>query len=356
MGPAPRGTVERAVAPEDRVDGRTEESVQIVLGMEVFVRVAELRSFARAAKALELTPSGVGKIISRLEAELGVRLFHRTTRHVGLTDEGAVFIEHCRRVLEDVEIARESLSGRDAAPRGRLRLSVPRALGRLVLVPALPGFTARHPEVSLDVSFSDRKVNLVEEGIDLAVRVGELHDSSLVARRIGGNQLVTLAAPSLLASRPIETLGDLALAPCVAFRGVTTGRERPWDFRVEGRPLVWHPRASVLFDDGEAMVAGAAAGLGVTQVPSYMADEALRAGALVEILVTSRPAPLPIQVIYPSQRNLPARTRAFVEFLVGLRDWGQGRPVPRGRRPGKRPAAQRALAAGTAPGGVATRG
>jgi LysR family transcriptional regulator, regulator for bpeEF and oprC len=244
--------------------------------------VAELRSFTDASRALGITPSGVGKSIARLETSLGARLLHRTTRRIGLTDDGAVFFEQCRRILDELESARGLMSNRGAAPRGRLRVSVPITIGKRIIVPELTRFLAEHPDVELDVSLSDRHVNLVEDGIDVAVRIGSLADSSLVARPIGRQQVVTIASAAYLAANGVASLGDLALRRCISFRLPSTGRERAWTFRLEGRPVEWRPRSFLTLDDGEALVAAARAGLGVTQVPSYMADDALASGELVE--------------------------------------------------------------------------
>jgi DNA-binding transcriptional LysR family regulator len=294
--------------------------VEIVQGMEAFVRAAEARSFTGAAKVLGMTSSGVGKAVARLEAELGVTLLHRTTRRVALTDEGAVFLERCRRVLEEVDRARASIAERVVAPRGRVRVSVPRFLGMQAIVPALPAFTAAHPDVSLDLSLTDRRVNLAEEGVDLAVRVGAIEDTSVAARRLGTVDIVTVASPSFLARTPIATLGDLALAPCVAFR-LASGRERSWSFQLEGRPVEWSPRAHVVLDGGESMVEAAAAGLGVTQVPDWIAADALARGAVVEVLAPLRPAPMPVHAIWLAGRKLAPRTRAFLDFVVSLPVW-----------------------------------
>lgn len=295
--------------------------MELVSGMVAFVRVAETRSFVAAARSLGVTASGVGKAVNRLEDELGVRLLHRTTRRVALTDDGAVFLEHCRRVLDEIASARESLVERGSVARGRLRVSIPVFLGMLVVLPSLPAFTDAHPDVLLDVSLADRRVNLVEDGIDLAVRVGPLNDSSLGRRRLGAVEVLTVAAPHVVARAKLSTLGDLAFAPCVAFRQPTTGRERPWSFRVGGREVDWSPRARLVIDSGEGMVQAAIAGLGVTQVPGHMAVRGLADGSLVEILPTMRPAPLPVHAIFLSAGKLPPRTRAFLSFLAALPGW-----------------------------------
>lgn len=304
--------------------------MELVSGMEAFVRAAEARSFTRAARELGVTPSGVGKAIGRLEAELGVRLLHRTTRRVALTDDGAVFLEHCRRVLDEIDEARAVIAHRSGAPRGRLRVSMPSFLALRHVLPALSTFTRDNPDVRLDVGLSDRRVNLAEEGVDVAVRIGDLVDSSLVAVRLGGMQIVTVATPALARELAIESLGDLAVSPCAAFKLPSTGRERPWVFTIDGRAVEWSPRAPIVVDGGEGMVAVAAAGVAVTQVPYGMAAEALASGALVEVLAALRPAPLPIHAVHLASRRVSPRTRAFLDFLVGL-DWPLA-PRPRSKR------------------------
>lgn len=294
-----------------------------------FVNAAELRSFTRAARVLGMTPSGVGKSIARLETSLGVRLLHRTTRRIGLTDEGIVFFEQCRRILDELDAARALMLNRGAAPRGRLRVSLPRTIGRCIFVPALPRFLADHPNVELDIGLSDRRVNLVEDGIDVAIRIGALEDSSLIARPVGQQQIVTIASPALVSDEPIESIGDLALHRCLSFRLPSTGRERPWTFRAEGRALELRPRPFITIDDGEGLVAAVQAGLGVSQVPSYMAEGALASGEVVEVLSHLRSRPMPIHAVFASRRNMPARTRAFIDFVTSLEGL---RPFPLPKR------------------------
>jgi len=287
-------------------------------GILAFVRAAEARSFAQAARVLDMTASGVGKSIARLEAELGVRLLSRTTRSVTLTDDGAVFFEHCRRLLDDLDAAHNLVSSRGIEAQGRLKISVPMTLGKLYIVPRLPSFIARHPQITLELSLSDRRVSLVDEGIDVAVRIGTLADSGLVARSLWHQQVITIAPPAFVAERPITTIADLSAHRCLQFRMPTTGRERPWLFKVGGAPFEWRPRVSVTFDEGEALVEAVRAGLGVTQAPGYMAQSALERGEVIEVLADHRPDPSPIAALFSSQRNLPARTRAFVDWLCGL--------------------------------------
>ena len=198
-------------------------------------------------------------------------------------------------------------------------MSIPVTIGKRIIIPELARFLAEHPDLELDVSLSDRRVNLIEDGIDVAIRIGSLADSSLVARPVGQQQVVTIASAAYLAKESVASLGDLALRRCFSFRLPSTGRERAWTFRLEGRAVEWRPRSFLTLDDSEALVAAALAGLGVTQVPSYMADDALASGELVEVLPHLRPHPDPIHAVFASRHNLPARTRAFVELVTSLR-------------------------------------
>lgn len=298
--------------------------------IRTFIEIADQGSLTKAAETLDLSRAMVSRHLDGLERWLGTRLLHRTTRRVALTDDGAVFLEHCRRVLDEIDEARAVIAHRSGAPRGRLRVSMPSFLALRHVLPALSAFTRDNADVRLDVGLSDRRVNLAEEGVDVAVRVGELVDSSLVAVRLGAMQIVTVATPALAAELGIESLGDLAVSPCAAFKLPSTGRERPWAFTIDGRAVEWSPRAPIVVDGGEGMVAVAMAGVAVTQVPHGMAAEALASGALVEVLAPLRPAPLPIHAVHLAGRRVSPRTRAFLDFLAGL-DWPLA-PRPRAKR------------------------
>lgn len=287
-------------------------------GIIAFVRAAELGGFTRAAQVLGITSSGVGKSISRLEADLGVRLLQRTTRRISLTDDGALFFGQCRQLLEDLESARSQLSHRSVSPRGRLRVSMPMTIGKRLIVPYLKTFCERYPEVRMELSFSDRFVNLVEENIDVAIRIGALSDSSLVARAIGRQQIVTVAGAGLPGVKNVHTVDDLKELPILVFRMLSSRRERPWRFRDGEQVVEFHPMPSMLIDDGEALVASARAGLGVVQVPDNMVDDAIAAGDLVELLPAMRMPSDPINAVYVSQKHVPARIRAFIDFLAQL--------------------------------------
>lgn len=290
-------------------------------GMTAFLAFAETAkrgSFAGAARELGLSPSAVAKAVARLEADLGLRLFHRTTRQVSLTGDGTELHERCRRVVDEMEALRDEAQGVRGAPRGTLRMNMPITWGRLFAVPRLAALAARHPDLRLELSFSDRYVDLVREGLDAVVRVGRLADSGLVARRIGEQHMVVVASPAYLRARGTPRHPDeLASHDCLAFRLPSSGRLRPWQFGT-GRQAIEHaPQARCVFDDGEALVEAAACGMGLIQLPDYMAAADLRAGRLVEVLTALRPPPLPISLVLPSARQMTPRIRVLVQALAG---------------------------------------
>lgn len=302
-------------------------------GLQRYVAFAETArhgSFASAARALGSVPSTLAKAVARLESELGVRLFHRTTRQVTLTPDGERLYAHCQRLLAEVEELRAEAAGTRLEPSGTLRVNLPICYGKQVVMPVLARLAQRHPALRLDVRLQDGLVDLVQEGIDLAVRVGRLEDSSLVARRIDWQVLVLCASPAYLDSR--GTPGDVAALAghaAVAFRMPSSGRHRPWQFR-EGERVVEMapPQVVARFNDGEGMVEAARLGLGLCQVPDYMAAAALARGELVELLPHCRPEPLPISAVVPGGRLLPARVRVALDALAALRS------DPAGSEPG----------------------
>jgi DNA-binding transcriptional LysR family regulator len=281
-----------------------------------FSETAKRGNFAAAARELGCTPSTLAKAVARLEADLGVRLFHRTTRRVTLTDDGERLFDRCRRVLAELELLQEEASGTRAAPSGTLRIDMPVSLGRMVFLPLLARLAREHPALAIDARFSDVYVDLVKDGIDVAIRTGQLHDSSLVARQIGSQELLLFAAPSYLkrAGRP-RTLADLEQHTAVLFRVPSTGRERPWNFRDGGRNISILPKSHVRVDQGDALVQAAVQGMGLGQVPHYMVMHELRAGALVEVLPSFRPPAMPIWAVTPSSRLIPQRVRALLALL-----------------------------------------
>jgi DNA-binding transcriptional LysR family regulator len=282
-----------------------------------FAETAKRGNFAAAARELACTPSTLAKAVSRLEAQLGIRLFHRTTRRVTLTDDGKRLFSRCQRVLAELELMQEEASGARAAPSGTLRIDMPVSLGRIVMLPLLAALAREHPGLGIDARFSDAYVDLVKDGVDVAIRSGDLRDSSLVARRLGSQELALFAAPGYLerAGRP-RTLADLERHTGVLFRVPATGRDRPWNFRIRGRNVSFMPNSRVRVDQGDALVQAAVQGMGIGQVPHYMVADEMKSGSLVELLPSLRPSPMPIWAVTPSSRLISPRVRVLLEVLT----------------------------------------
>jgi len=287
-----------------------------IQSLVAFAETVKHGSFAGAARELGLSPSAVAKSVARLEDDLGVRLLHRTTRKVSLNSEGHDLYRRCRAIVDEFEGLRDAAAGARGAPTGTLRINVPITMGKLVIVPRLAALVRRHPGISLDVSFSDRYADVVSEGLDAAIRVGQLADSSLVARRIGEQRLVVVASPRYLRKHgePAHP-SDLAAHACMLFRLPTSGRPRAWQFVDGRRKIEWTPDAPVIMNDGEGLVAAAAEALGLAQVPDYMTAADVRAGRLKAVLEPFQPPALPIAVVYPSARRVTPRLRAMLVAL-----------------------------------------
>jgi DNA-binding transcriptional LysR family regulator len=282
-----------------------------------FAQAAKRGSFAAASREIGCTPSSLAKAVSRLEARLGVRLFHRTTRQVTLTDDGRRLFGHCQRVLAELELLQEEASGARDEPAGTLRIDMPVTFGRLIMLPLLAQLLQQHPRLSIDARFSDMYTDLVKEGVDVAIRTGTLRDSTLVARPFSSQELLLFAAPSYLARAGTPgTLAELAHHTAVLFRVPSTGKDRPWHFRVRGRNVTVSPPSRVRVDGGDAIVRAAILGMGIGQVPHYMVSEPLARGELVELLPTMRPAAMPIAAVMPSARMIPSRVRALLELIA----------------------------------------
>ena len=286
-----------------------------------FAQTARRGSFAAAARDLGGSPSTLAKSVARLETSLGVKLFHRTTRQVSLTADGERLFHRCERVLAEFEDLKADASGVRAAPSGTLRLDVPVFYGRRFVLPILAKLQRQHPNLVFEVRFQDGFAELVKDGIDLAVRAGELRDSSLVARRIDSQDLVLVASPAYLRAHGTPArLEDLAGHKAVAFRMPTSGRNRPWQLRQGRRIVELHPPHSAQISDTEALGAAALLGLGLCQLPDYIVQDALARGKLVEVLGEHRPPPMPISAVMPSGRLLPPRVRVLLDALETLRE------------------------------------
>lgn len=281
-----------------------------------FVAVVNAGSFTNAAKATGLTRSAVGKSVVRLEQRLGVRLLNRSTRRLGLTDEGQAMFERCRQILEDLEEVDEMMARRRLTPSGTLKLTAPLSFGQRHILPVLDAFLSSWPELQANISFTDRYVDVIEEGFDIAVRIGEpAADSRLLTRTVAWQHMVTCAAPDYLARRGTPLHPDqLPEHETIFF--MNAERRRAWRFAGPDGSFIVEGPGRINIDSSEAMRASAIAGFGLVQLPRYMLDDAVREGKLVRVLDAYTVAPEPIRVVYPSKRQLSPRIRAFIDFLV----------------------------------------
>lgn len=300
-----------------------------VTGMRVFARVAALGSFSAAARALSLSQTMVTKHVEAIEGRLGVRLLHRSTRRLALTEAGRTYLEACGRILSEIAEAEEAAAAGRAEPRGRLRVAVPVSLGAGQIAPLTAAFAARYPEVALELGLNDRRVDLVEEGFDLAVRVGVLDDSRLVARRLAPCRLVVCAAPAYLAARGTpRTVADLSAHACLGYTlSARVGPER-WTFGARGEVRV--PVAGGLCaNNGDALRAAALAGLGIVYQPTFIVGDDLRAGRLASLALDHPTVDGGgVFALYAPGRRLPLKCRALIDFLAA--QWGEAPPWDRG--------------------------
>jgi LysR family transcriptional regulator for bpeEF and oprC len=282
-----------------------------------FVAAAEQRSFTAAATGLGITSSGVSKAVSRLEDELKVRLFNRSTRSISLTADGAALYERCKQILSDLNEAKLAMLQAQAAPSGRLRVSMPVVFGRLLVIPAIAAFMQRYPQVTVEASVTDRMVDVVEEGFDVVVRIGELQDSRMVARTLTATSFVVCGSPRYLAAHATpQTPQDLRDHQCVAFISPQTRRMMDWVFDDNGRPY-WHtPVGSLAVDNGEAVVDAGVYHAGLIYCQDYMVEREIAEGKLAFLLSDFKAAPEPVMVMYPQNRHLSPKVRVFVDFMV----------------------------------------
>lgn len=283
--------------------------------LEVFVAVADAGSFAKAGTRLRLSPPAVTRAISALESRLGTRVFNRTTRSLTITDVGRRFLENARQVLTDLDNAEKEAVGETAAPQGHLTVTASVTFGRLALAPIVCAFLREHSRVSVSMLLLDRVANLVEEGIDAAVRIGPLPDSSLVAKRVGDVRRVLVASPDYLARRGAPaTPSDLRRHSVIAFTGLMPSRE--WRF-LDGRNakhVSFAPRLEI--NDAVAAISAAEMGEGITIALSYMVVEKIREGRLATVLDDVAPSPVPVHLVYPQNKLIAPKLRAFVDFAA----------------------------------------
>ena len=283
--------------------------------MRTFVKIADTGSLTAAARALGVSVAAVTRGLAALEKRLGVRLVIRTTRKTGLTEPGVHYCEHCRRVLAEIDTAEAALAAQRTLPTGTLNLSVPVLFGRLHVAPLIPEFLSRHNGVTVNLVLVDRLVNLVDEGFDLAIRIGQLADSSLLATRLGFTRRVLCASPDYLRrhGRP-RVPADLRRHHGIRFTVLNPGHE--WTFRAGGRTETVRVPCRLSCNNADAVIAAAVRGQGIATVLSYQIERELAAGELEIVLREFEPPPIPIHAVHPHGRLLSAKTRAFIEFLV----------------------------------------
>ena len=291
--------------------------------MQAFVAVADLQGFAPAARKLGLSPSAVTRLIAALEDRLGARLLQRTTRQVALTDIGTRYLERARRILADVEEAEGSAQDERARPSGRLVVSAPVGFGRLHVSPVMSAYLKRYPEVSGELRLADRMVNLVEDGVDLAVRIGHLADSSLVARHVGEMRRIVVASKEYLKARGEPTRpAEIASHDTIQFGATTASPD--WRFIRDRSEIRITSTPRLITNSADAAIQYAEQGGGLTRVMAYQAAEALKAGRLKIVLAKFEQPPLPIHIVYPTSRLLSAKVRAFIDLVTEISDWHFG--------------------------------
>jgi len=283
--------------------------------MQIFVEVTRAAGFSAAATRLGLSRAQVSKSVMQLEQHLGTRLFNRTTRRISLTDVGNAYLERCIDILQEIEETEAVAAAQTREPRGRLTMSAPTSFGILHLQQALPAYLRQHPQVQVSLNLADRFIDVVDEGFDLVIRIAELEDSTLIARRLAPCQRLLCAAPAYLEQHGIPQVPqDLALHHCLVY----SNELKPDSWRLQGPGGIESVRVNgpVCADNGDILRASAVAGLGVTLLPTFIVGADLQAGRLQQVLADYRPPTISIYAVYPSRRYLSARVRSFVDFLA----------------------------------------
>lgn len=290
-----------------------------LLALQTFARVVELGGFTKAGESLQLPKTTVSDLVQGLETHLGVQLLKRTTRRVTVTPDGAAFYERCVRILSDLEDAEASVMHTRVALSGRLRVDMPGAFGRLFVIPQLPQFLARYPDLRLELGMGLRPVHLLEEGVDCVVRMGEQPDSSLVARRIGTMSFICCASPEYLRQHGAPNRPeDLSAHRCINFMTSRTGRVLDWEF-VRAREKVQLTVDGILaVNDHDAYVVAGVIGLGIVKVANYVAQPYIDSGQLTQVLAEWTAERVPVWILYPQSRHLSAKVRLFVEWVSEL--------------------------------------
>lgn len=311
---------DRLIIPHnpDRLSDIGEQWMDRLDVMRLFMRIVERESFTQAAEDMNLPRSTATDVIKALETRLGVRLLHRTTRQVSPTPEGETYYRRCRHIVADIEDAETAFG--NVRPRGTLRVDVHGTLARHFLLPSLPAFFATYPDIELHMSEGDRLVDPVREGMDCVLRVGELRNSEMVVKHLGVLEEVTLAAPAYLAAHGIPAHPD-ALADShfmVGFQSSLRGRILPLEFMIDGKPRDIVLPLHMAVNAAESYVSAARAGLGIIQIPRYHAAQDIGTGSLVEVLSSFPPAPSPVSLLYPHNRQMSPRVRVFINWLAEI--------------------------------------
>ena len=291
--------------------------------VHMLVKVAECKSFTQAAHCLGTTQSRISRAIAQLEAELGTRLLHRNTRNVSLTPDGCTLVDRSAVLIAGLDEARQLLLDRRCEPSGMLRMTAPSVLGRVVLTPLLGQLLERHPGLQIDASFTDRVVDMVDEGFDAAVRIGPLADSRMIARSLPPLRWVTVASPAYLQAHGApRTLEALAGHRCLSVYNHYRGFLVPWQFKAEGEPaLDWEPPQSIRFDSGDPLIEASLAGLGVAQVMEFAVREHIVSGRLVPVLTQLEGRSRELSLVYPRTRHASPKIKALTEILLAREQW-----------------------------------
>ena len=283
----------------------------------VFICAVEARGFSEAGRRLNLSRSSVGRAVARLEAELKVRLFDRTTRHQNVTADGQLFYEHCQRAISEIRSAESAFESGLSAPRGKLRASMPVLFGRMCVAPVLRNLAKAHAGLELELNFSDRKVDLLEEGFDLAIRNGSPgNGAGMRIRRIGHEETMVYAAPAYLETRgEPETVSDLTSHDTITYG--RSGWVQPWTLQLEGAAYEFNPMSRFRFDDLDAIADAAAEGLGLAWLPYWLVRNRLNSGELVRVMQQISPHVSEVWAMWPEGPHLPTRVRAAIDALAG---------------------------------------
>jgi DNA-binding transcriptional LysR family regulator len=293
--------------------------LESLTGLIAFARTASLGSYTAAARSLGVSPSAVSKSVQRLEEQLKVRLFMRTTRSLTLTPEGRDLQERTLRLLQEVEQIEQAAAVARAEPAGLMRITAPLPIGTHIVAPALPRFRERYPKVSIDLRMGDRYTDLIEEGIDVALRVGALGDSRLISRTLAPHRLCAFASPAYLARRSMpRTIDDLPGHECVNFRYQSSGQTLRWPFQSGERMEEITPEAGITIDATDGMLAALAAGGGIGVAPTYAAAHYVAEGMLVPVLPDLAVERFAITAVWPESRRGSPNVKAFIEFLIEI--------------------------------------